>query len=150
MDESLIYAKGLHYQDLVGACEVVVTKPGYGIISECIANETAMLYTSRGHFLEYDVLVREMPRFVRCAFIDQESLLAGRWLEQPECVACFAATTRAAADGRRRGRRRHDRGRRVEVRRLTRIHTEDAGRRPAGVRSRPLYSTSDGARTRCP
>ena len=30
------------------AADVVVTKPGYGIISECIANDTAILYTSRG------------------------------------------------------------------------------------------------------
>jgi hypothetical protein len=48
-----------------GAAEVVVTKPGYGIISECIANDTAILYTSRGHFPEYDVLVAEMPKYVR-------------------------------------------------------------------------------------
>jgi L-arabinokinase len=79
--ESRIYDEGLRYEDLVSACDVVVTKPGYGIISECIANDTAMLYTSRGHFREYDVLVNEMPRFLRCAFIDQASLLAGRWLE---------------------------------------------------------------------
>ena len=37
--------------------DVVVTKPGYGIISECLANDTALLYTDRGHFIEYDVLV---------------------------------------------------------------------------------------------
>jgi hypothetical protein len=38
-----------------------------------------MLYTSRGRFAEYDVLVKEMPRYLRCAFIDQASLLAGQW-----------------------------------------------------------------------
>ena len=48
--ESRIYDQGLRYEDLVAASDVVVTKPGYGIISECIANQTAMLYTSRGHF----------------------------------------------------------------------------------------------------
>ena len=62
-----MYAAGFRYEDLVRAVDVVVTKPGYGIISECIANDTALLYTSRGHFVEYDVLVAEMPRFVRCA-----------------------------------------------------------------------------------
>ena len=31
--------------------------PGYGIIAECIATGTAMLYTSRGEFREYDLLV---------------------------------------------------------------------------------------------
>ncbi|NIQ96250.1 MAG: hypothetical protein GWN87_20165, partial [Desulfuromonadales bacterium] len=40
------------YPDLVGLADVVVTKPGYGIVSECIANDTAVLYTSRGRFRE--------------------------------------------------------------------------------------------------
>lgn len=71
----------LAYEDLVRAVDVVVSKPGYGIVSECVANETALLYTSRGHFVEYDVLVREMPRYLRCQFIAQEDLLAGRWRE---------------------------------------------------------------------
>ena len=31
-----------------------MTKPGYGIISECVANGTAILYTSRGRFAEYE------------------------------------------------------------------------------------------------
>jgi L-arabinokinase len=67
------------YQDMVRAADVVVTKPGYGIISECIANDTAILYTSRGRFPEYDVLVREMPKYLRAQFIEQDDLLAGRW-----------------------------------------------------------------------
>jgi hypothetical protein len=79
LDERRIYDAGLRYEDLVAAVAVVATKPGYGIISECIANQTAMLYTSRGRFVEYDVMVREMPRYMRCEFIDQPSLLAGRW-----------------------------------------------------------------------
>ena len=39
------------------AVDVVITKPGYGIISDCVANGTAMLYTSRGRFAEYEVMV---------------------------------------------------------------------------------------------
>ena len=80
VDERRIYDAGLRYEDLVAAADVVVTKPGYGIIAECIANDTAVLYTSRGRFREYDVMTGEMPRVLRCAFIDQEALLAGRWL----------------------------------------------------------------------
>ncbi len=74
-----MYARGLRYEDLVRAVDVVVSKPGYGIISECTANDTALLYTSRGHFVEYDVLVAAMPRFLRCRFIDHDDLFAGRW-----------------------------------------------------------------------
>jgi hypothetical protein len=77
--EDDLYGAGFRYEDLVGACDVVATKPGYGIIAECIANNTAMLYTSRGRFVEYDVLVAEMPRYLRCGFIDHEQLFAGRW-----------------------------------------------------------------------
>jgi len=79
VDERALYSSGLRYEDLVAAVDIVVTKPGYGIVAECIANDTAILYTSRGHFVEYDVLVREMPRWLRTGFISNEDLLGGRW-----------------------------------------------------------------------
>jgi L-arabinokinase len=77
--DASIYAAGVRYEDLVRAVDVVVTKPGYGIISECIANDTALVYTSRGRFVEYPLLVREMPRYLRCAYLENDALLAGRW-----------------------------------------------------------------------
>jgi L-arabinokinase len=84
VSEQHIYDNGLRYEDLVRGADVVVTKPGYGIISEAIANDTALLYTSRGHFVEYDVLVREMPKYLRVRFIEQEDLLKGNWKEALE------------------------------------------------------------------
>ena len=74
-----MYDRGYRYEDLVKAVDVVVTKPGYGIISECVANDTALLYTSRGDFREYGVLVNEMPKYLRCAFIDHDDLFSGNW-----------------------------------------------------------------------
>jgi hypothetical protein len=70
---------GFRYEDVVAAADAVATKPGYGIVSECITSNVAMLYTSRGEFREYDVLVQEMPRYLRCRFIDHPALFAGRW-----------------------------------------------------------------------
>ena len=78
--------RGLSYKDLVAAADVVVSKPGYGIASECVANDTALLYTSRGHFVEYDVLVAAMPRVLRCRYIPQEDLLAGRWADEVDAL----------------------------------------------------------------
>jgi L-arabinokinase len=69
----------LKYEDLVAAVDVVVSKPGYGIVSECVANGTPLLYTSRGRFAEYEVMVAQMPRMLRCRHITQDDLLAGRW-----------------------------------------------------------------------
>jgi len=79
INEEAMYDAGVRYEDLVGASEAVVTKPGYGIISECIANDTAVLYTSRGHFPEYEVLVEEMPKYVRSAPISHDDLFDGKW-----------------------------------------------------------------------
>ncbi|MGE0591959.1 MAG: hypothetical protein AB7G23_02400 [Vicinamibacterales bacterium] len=79
INEEAMYEGGVRYEDLVAAAEAVVTKPGYGIISECIANDAAILYTSRGHFPEYDVLVEEMPKHTRAAFISHDDLFDGRW-----------------------------------------------------------------------
>ena len=79
INEEPMYDAGVRYEDLVGAASAVVTKPGYGIIAECVANDTAVLYTSRGHFPEYEVLVEEMPKYLRNAFISQEDLFSGKW-----------------------------------------------------------------------
>jgi len=81
LDERRIYQAGFRYEDVVAAVDAVVTKPGYGIVSECLANHTAMLYTSRGKFVEYDVMTARMPGFMRCEFVPQEDMLGGRWRE---------------------------------------------------------------------
>ena len=79
IDEDRMYRSGYRYEDLVRAVDVVATKPGYGIVSECLANDTALLYTSRGDFREYQVLVDAMPKLLRCAFISHADLFAGGW-----------------------------------------------------------------------
>ena len=100
MRQAEIYDAGLSYQDLVRAVDAVITKPGYGIVSECLANDTPLVYTSRGRFAEYDVFVREMPRYLRCAFIDHAALLAGRWADPIEAaIAAPAPPRRPRTDG---------------------------------------------------
>lgn len=91
LDEAAMYNRGYRYEDIVRAVDVVATKPGYGIIAEAIANDAALLYTSRGHFAEYDVLVAGMAQYLRSRFIDRKDLLAGRW--QPHLDALMAEPT---------------------------------------------------------
>jgi L-arabinokinase len=79
IDERRFEGGAIRYEDLVAAVDVVLTKPGYGIIGECIAAGTAMLYTSRGAFREYDLLVNAMPAYLRTRFLSQDDLFAGRW-----------------------------------------------------------------------
>lgn len=69
---------GLAYQDVVGAADVVITKPGYGIVTDAIAAGTRLVYTERGDFPEYPVMVEEMPRYLPVAFVSGDDLRAGR------------------------------------------------------------------------
>jgi L-arabinokinase len=71
-------AQGLGYQDLVGAADVVVTKPGYGIVSDAIGAGTRLVYTDRGDFPEYPILVAEMQDYLPCAYVSNPDLRAGR------------------------------------------------------------------------
>jgi len=72
-------ANGLRYPDLVAQADAVITKPGYGIVSECLVNRTPMLYTSRGEFAEYGPLVAGLERYAVSAFLSNGDLLAGNW-----------------------------------------------------------------------
>jgi hypothetical protein len=69
---------GLRYEDLVGAADAVVTKPGYGIVSDAIAAGTPIVYTERGDFPEYPILVEGRLRHLPCAHVSGEDLRAGR------------------------------------------------------------------------
>jgi L-arabinokinase len=79
-------ALGIGYPDLVRAADVVVTKPGYGIVTDAIAAGTRIVYTERGDFPEYPILVREMARYIPCAHVGNADLLAGRWRSAIENV----------------------------------------------------------------
>ncbi|MFH1762453.1 MAG: hypothetical protein ABIA63_15245 [bacterium] len=67
--------------DLLNAADIVVTKPGIGIVSDAIAARTPVLYTSREDFQEYHVLVKGLKKYAHCRLLPLEDLLAGNWLE---------------------------------------------------------------------
>jgi hypothetical protein len=76
----------LKYEDLIAAADAVVGKPGYGIVSECVANGAAFLYARRSRFAEQDVFEREMPGLLRCRRIERDDLLTGNWREYIEAL----------------------------------------------------------------
>ena len=97
--EDGMFMGGFRYEDLVAASDMVVTKPGYGIIAECASAGTPLLYTSRGNFREYDLMVDEMPNYVRAQFISQADLFAGRWTRAIEELDETPAPPPAATNG---------------------------------------------------
>ena len=78
LDSKGLRSLGLDYPDLVGAVDVVVTKPGYGMVSDCIGARTRLVYTERGDFPEYPVMVEEMPRYLPAVHVANADLREGR------------------------------------------------------------------------
>ena len=66
------------YPDLVGAADLVMTKPGYGIVADCLTNNTPMVYTDRGNFPEYPLLVEAVESYLPHGYIDSRDFYAGR------------------------------------------------------------------------
>ena len=66
-----------HYEDLVRAADIIVTKPGYGIVADVIAHRVPMLHTDRGEFPEYPILVKAVNDCAIAEFISQTELLSG-------------------------------------------------------------------------
>jgi len=70
---------GYAFSDLVAASAVVLSKPGYGIASECVLNRTPLLGVERRGFREAPELVRDMNAFGPFAEISLADFFAGRW-----------------------------------------------------------------------
>ena len=66
-----------HYEDLLRAVDVIVTKPGYGIVADVLAHRLPVLYTERGEFPEYPFLVQALSELATAEFIPQDALLSG-------------------------------------------------------------------------
>jgi UDP:flavonoid glycosyltransferase YjiC (YdhE family) len=63
------------YVSLLAACDVVVTKPGYGIVADCLANRVRVLFTDRGPFREYDMLAEGLRHLARARYVPRDELL---------------------------------------------------------------------------
>ncbi|HMP73769.1 MAG TPA: hypothetical protein PKE55_10960 [Kiritimatiellia bacterium] len=70
--------RDVSYSDVMASVDVVITKPGYGVLSECAVNEKPIVYTEREDFAEYPVLVDAIHRHHRHVYLPGRDLYAGR------------------------------------------------------------------------
>ncbi|NIR47341.1 hypothetical protein GWO43_02550 [candidate division KSB1 bacterium] len=69
----------IRFTELLNACDLVISKPGYGLVSEVLANKTPLLYTSRADFAEYEKLVAGLKEYAVSEFIPRSEFLKGNW-----------------------------------------------------------------------
>lgn len=67
----------LSHIDLLASCDAVVTKPGYGTVTEAAINGVPMLYVSRDGWPEEPHLVDWLCRVGRCVSMPQAALIDG-------------------------------------------------------------------------
>ncbi len=67
------------FQDLVKTARIALSKPGYGIVSDCIANQTRLLYIPRNDFAEEPVLQAALRKYATSEKIERQELIAGNW-----------------------------------------------------------------------
>ena len=71
----------LSFQDLVLGADAVISKPGYGIISECVAAARTPLVLCDGtpEFREHAVLLEWAARYLPIGRVSREQLRSGDW-----------------------------------------------------------------------
>ena len=69
------------YANVAASVDAVVSKPGYGTVTECIANSVPLIYVPRPGFSEYEALVMGMGLWGGGIPLSDEDFRAGRWQE---------------------------------------------------------------------
>ena len=81
----------LAFADILASMDAVISKPGFGILSDCIANRKPLIYADRSNFREYPILVDAIRKYIKHVHIpaldlyrgDLQESLARIW-ESPE------------------------------------------------------------------
>ena len=74
------------YSDVLASVDVVITKPGFGVLSECVMNHKPIIYADRTDFREYAVLEASIKKYLKHAHIPSEQLYRGDLAESLEKI----------------------------------------------------------------
>ncbi len=67
----------VRFSDIVASMDGVITKPGFGIISDCLINGKPVIYADRSNFREYEVLEASIKKYLKNLHIPVEHLYRG-------------------------------------------------------------------------
>lgn len=77
----IVEKQWFRYQDLTASADVVISKPGYGVVSECFLNGTPLLYIPRMDFAEYPVLKAAIDSWGGGIQIAEQMLSSCEWFD---------------------------------------------------------------------
>ena len=74
------------FADVVVSCDIIISKPGFGLVSECIVNNKPLIYSDRGDFAEYPYLVEGIEKYLRNVHLPSEQLYSGNFFQTLEKI----------------------------------------------------------------
>jgi len=63
--------------DVIATCDAVVSKPGFGILSECVVNRKPLVHVEREDFIEYPILLRAVQTYLKHCYLPADHLYRG-------------------------------------------------------------------------
>jgi hypothetical protein len=67
----------ISFSDVIASMDAVISKPGFGILSDCIVNRKPLIYADRGDFLEYPILETSIRKYLKHLHIPVGELYSG-------------------------------------------------------------------------
>ena len=74
------------FADILASMDAVISKPGFGILSDCIANRKPLIYADRSDFREYPILVDAIRKYIKHVHIPAVELYRGNLQESLDCI----------------------------------------------------------------
>lgn len=76
----------ISFKDIVASVDAVISKPGYGIVSDCVVNRKPLIYAERNDFREYRILEEAIRKYLRNLHMPAEQLYRGDLLTSLERI----------------------------------------------------------------
>jgi hypothetical protein len=89
----------LPHADLVASCDLVVSKPGYGLVGECLSAGTPFLYCPRPQFAEYRAMEAALSAWPGGLRLSNDDFLEVRWETALARVPVRGALPQTRTDG---------------------------------------------------
>ena len=67
----------ISFVDVLASMDAVISKPGYGILSDCVVNRKPLIYADRSDFLEYPILEDAIHKYLKYLHIPAANLYRG-------------------------------------------------------------------------
>jgi hypothetical protein len=74
------------FVDVLVSADAVLSKPGYGIVSDCVVNRKPLIYAERTDTLEYPILEEAIKKFLKHIHIRAANLYRGEMRPYLEAI----------------------------------------------------------------